>query len=169
MVQPQMQMGPQGMMPSPQGDQYAVMSRDQLAVNADIYAVGAALEVGASKEMRLQKIMQAIQIMANPMFQQNPLMSVDIWAAIEQIPYLLDLKLKRPLIMQGNPMLAQQERMQDQQLANQMMQQEMQAGMPPGAMAMGMMQGGPQGPPSRTKGELAKRDDDNNREDENDE
>lgn len=133
---------------------FLTVSKEMLVNNPDIYAVGAALEVGVNKEMQLQKILQVLQIFTNPIFQQNPLKSVDIWAAAEQVPYLMNLKLKRPLISDGNPMLAYQQMMMDQQIANQMVQQEMMAGAPPGAMATGQMP--TQGVPSRVKGELKK-------------
>jgi len=134
------------------GEQFATISRDNLAEDPDIYAVGAALEIGVSKEMQLNNILKFLQISANPMFAQNPLFSINHAALIERMPYLMNLKLKQPVITKGNPMLAYQEIMQEKSLADGVMMGEIQGGMPPGTMTK------PGGPPSRTKGELAKSD-----------
>ena len=132
------------------GNKFIEVSKENLAEDPDIYAVGAALDVGVSKDMQLNNILKFLQISANPIFMQNPLFSINHAALIERMPYLMNLKLKQPVVTKGNPMLAYQEIQQEKQLADGMMMQEIQGGMPPGALAN---QGGP---PSRTKGELAK-------------
>lgn len=136
------------------GDQFLTVSKDTLVDDPDIYAVGAALEVGASKDMQLNNILKFLQIVSNPVLMQNPLYSINFPAIIERIPYLMNLKLKQPAIMQGNPMLAYQEIQQEKQLADGMMVQQMQQQMAP-----------QEGPPSRTKGELKKSEVDANKED----
>lgn len=132
------------------GNQFVTVSKDNLAEDPDIYAVGAALEVGVSKDMQLNNILKFLQISANPAFMQNPLFSINHAALIERMPYLMNLKLKQPVITQGNPMLAYQEIQKEQAMADAMMQTDIAGGMPPGASTQ---EGGI---PSRTKGELAK-------------
>lgn len=140
------------------GDKFVEVSKDNLAEDPDIYAVGAALEIGASKDMQLNNILKFLQISSNPIFMQNPLFTINHAALIERMPYLMNLKLKQPVITKGNPMLAYAEMQQEKQLADGMMMSKIQGGMPPGSSAM--RPGGPPSPqgemPSRTKGELAK-------------
>ncbi|HEY5997960.1 MAG TPA: hypothetical protein VI078_01485, partial [bacterium] len=135
------------------GMNFMQIAKEDLAEDPDIYAVGAALEVGVNKDMQINNLMKFLQITANPIFLQNPLYSINFGAILERLPYLMNIKLKAPLVTQGNPMLAYQEIQKEQQLADGMMMNEIQGGMPPGAAMTG---GGPPSPPSRVKGELSK-------------
>ena len=164
-MNPQMGQGAPGMgMQDPNQGGFIEVSKENLAQDPDIYAVGAALEIGTSKEMQLNNMLKFMQVTANPAFMQNPLFSIDYSALVERFPYLMNMKLKRPVVMKGNPMLAYQEMQQqkaqeqaqqqgDRAIADQMMIQHMtgQGGGPPG---------GPGGAPvpSRVEGELKKSD-----------
>lgn len=145
--------------------EFEQMGPEDVVENADIYAVGAAIDPSVSKQMQLDSLMKFMSIVAgNPQLMMSPMWGIDWSVVIEELPYLLDLKLKRPLVLPTNPELAYQELKQDESMADQMLMGQMQ--MMQGA-AMGGMGGPPPGEsvpdknareaPSRTKGETAKR------------
>lgn len=131
-------------------EQFISIGPEDIVENPDVYAVGAALEVGASKEMQLNNIMKFLSIVSNPVFQQSPLYSVDYGVILERIPYLLNIKLKGPIVTDGNPQLAYAEMQQEKQLADQMLGQQMSGDMQmQNQMKMAQMQMAmqPPGPP----------------------
>lgn len=132
---------------------FATITKEDILEDPDIMAVGATTEVGFSKEAQLRQIAQFLQITSNPVFHQNPMYSIDYSAVLERLPYLLNIKLRRPLVISVNPVMAYQQMAGQEQMANQLAMQGIQSGLSPEDMAM-MMSGMPI--PSRVKGELQK-------------
>jgi hypothetical protein len=134
--------------------QFQTVAPDDLVINPDIYAVGAAMDVGVSKEMQLKNVMSFLTILAgSPQLMMNPLYYVDFVPILKVLPSLLNLKLGSPLVVErGNPLVAHQEVQREQQMEDQMIM---------GLMgAQGQMEADKQKEgekvPSRTKGELKK-------------
>jgi hypothetical protein len=146
--------------------QFEKVGQDDIVENADIYAVGAALDPGVNKQQQLEKLERFLAVIAgNPQIMMNPMFGVDLSPIIEAYPYLLDLHkiVKRPVILPINPMLAYQEVQSEEQMADQMLMQQMGAmqAMGQSQMEAEQAQSVPEktekNAPSRTKGELAKR------------
>jgi hypothetical protein len=148
-----------------QEEMFEQISPQDIVESPDIYAVGASLEVGMSKQAQLDNLMKFLQIWTSvPGLMLNPMFSLNYALFAEEIPYLLNLRLKGPPVLPNNPQLAYNEVQGDKQLADQMMINQM------GHMAAQQVSG-PQEPPdeqggaaeaekkapSRTKGELAKK------------
>jgi len=118
----------------PQEAEFATVSAEDIAHDPDIYAMGAMMNVGMSKAHQLDGVMKLLTIISgNPQLMMHPTISYDISVLIEELPYLLDLRLKRPIVVQGNPMMELQRQQQQQQLSDQLMmsmaQTEQQAGL----------------------------------------
>jgi len=148
-----------------QDAQFEQVGQDDIVVNADIYAVGAALDPGVNKQQQLEKLERFLAVIAgNPTIMMNPMFGVNLSPLLEAYPYLLDLHkiIKEPIITAVNPMLAYEQMQKDEDMADQAMMQQM------GAMqAMGQSQMESEqaqsvpdksaaNAPSRTKGELKK-------------
>ena len=157
-------LGREAMMPYDQ-PQFETISSDDIVENPDIYAVGAAIDPTVSKQMQLDSLMKFMTIVGgNPQLMMSPMFGIDWSVIIEELPYLLDIKLKRPLVLPNNPELAYSEMKADESLADGMLMQNM--GMMQ-SMALGGGEGPPQGEsvpdktareaPSRTKGEVSKK------------
>ena len=136
--------------------QYEMITPADIVTNPDIYAVGASVDPSISKQMQLESLMQWMGIVgSNPQLMMNPMYGIDWGVIIEELPYLLNLKLKRPLVLPFNPQLGYQEAQNEQALADQMMMQQMGMAMQP-PPPPGGEEGGEE-LPSRVKGELKKK------------
>lgn len=150
-------LGREAMMPYNQPE-FETISSEDIVENPDIYAVGAAIDPTVSKQMQLDALMKFMTIVGgNPQLMMSPMFGIDWSVIIEELPYLLDIKLKRPLVMQANPELAYSEMKADEGMADSMLMGQMQAmqGMamaPPGGESVPDKSA--RNAPSRTKGEL---------------
>jgi len=136
--------------------QFDQVTPQDIVNDPDIYAVGAAIDPGMSKQMQTDNLVKFMTLVtSSPQLMLNPMFGIDWSVILEELPYLLDLKLKRPLITPYNADLAYQEMQQDREMSDQMMagmmsaEQQASLAPPPG--------GEGKGAPSRTKGELAKK------------
>jgi len=105
---------------------YENVDPSDIVVDPDIHAVGAAIDPSVSSKMQLDGIMQFMGVVtSNPALMMNPMFGIDWSVIIEELPRLLNIKLRRPLVLPTNPILERADEEMKKQMAQQMLMAQM--------------------------------------------